>query len=119
MKSVFLIVILLVFAAASTWSQNGDHAIEPAMISAPRPIFPDEARAHHLAGCGIYQLEIDPKTGGALKVQIIQTAGHPLLNRAAMNGLMLWRARPGGVRVVKLPICFEFKLGQPIVTYGN
>jgi hypothetical protein len=68
---------------------------------------------------GIYQLEIDPKTGGALKVQIIQSAGHPLLNRAAMNGLMLWRARPGGVRIVKLPICFEFKSGQPIVTYGN
>jgi hypothetical protein len=51
---------LLVFAAASTWSQNGDHAIEAAMISAPPPIFPDEARARHLAGCGIYQLEIDP-----------------------------------------------------------
>jgi outer membrane biosynthesis protein TonB len=103
----------------SVHAQTGDSAIKAAMISAPRPQFPAEASTRHVAGCGLYQIDIDPKTGAPLKVEIIQSAGHPTLNRAAVNGLMLWRARPGGVRIVKLPVCFEFKSGQPIVTYGN
>jgi outer membrane biosynthesis protein TonB len=111
--------IAAMIIAVSVHAQTAESAIKAAMISAPRPQFPAEATARHVAGCGLYQIDIGPKTGAPLKIEIIQNAGHPALNRAAVNGLMLWRARPGGVRAVKLPVCFEFKSGKPIVTYGN
>ena len=89
------------------------------MIVAPRPQYPEEARARHITGCGLYQIDLDPKTGVALKVEVLKSAGLPLLNNAAANAFILWRVRPGGASAVKIPVCFELHSGKPVVKYGS
>src|SRR5262249_59179550 len=84
--------VLLAIGSAS--AQTSDSALKALMISAPRPEYPEEARVRHVTGCGIYQVEFDSKTGVPQKVSAIQSAGIPLLNRAATTALMQWRAKP-------------------------
>jgi len=119
MMRAFFVSVCVVTMVLSASAQSGEATLKAAMISAPRPDYPEEASVRHVAGCGLYQLDIDAKTGVPSRVDVLQSAGHPLLNRAAINGLMRWRAKPGGVRVVKIPVCFELRTGKPIVTYGS
>jgi len=119
MKRTLLVTFCIVITAMSAPAQSSDAALKAAMISAPRPDYPEEASNRHAAGCGLYQIDIDSKTGAVSKVDVLKSAGHPSLNRAAVDGLMRWRAKPGGVRIVKLPVCFELRAGKPTVTYGT
>jgi TonB family protein len=119
MKRALLVWVCVVIMIVSGSAQSGEATLNAAIISAPRPDYPEQASVRHVAGCGLYQIDIDAKTGVPLRVEILQSAAHPLLNRAAVSGLMRWRAKPGGVRVVKIPVCFELRAGKPVVTYGN
>jgi TonB family protein len=119
MKRALLVSVCVVTIIVSASAQSGEATLKAAMISTPRPDYPEEASVRHVAGCGLYQIDIDAKTGVALRVDILQSSGHPLLNRAVINGPMRWRAKPGGLRVVKIPVCFELRAGKPLVTYGN
>jgi TonB family protein len=115
MKRTLLITFCIVITTLSAPAQSSDAAL----ISAPRPDYPEEASTRHVFGCGLYQIDIDFKTGAVSKVEVLKSAGHPLLNRAAVDGLLRWRAKAGGVRFVKLPVCFEPRAGKPTVTYGT
>jgi TonB family protein len=119
MQPAPLVFICILVAIVSAFAQSDEAISKAAIISAPRPDYPEEASVRHVAGCGVYQINVDAKTGVPLKVDVLQSAGHPPLNRAAVNGLMRWRAKPGGVRVLKIPVCFELRAGKPTVTYGN
>jgi len=64
---------------------------------APKPEYPEEARQRHLGGGGVYQINVDRKTGLVISVQIVRSAGHPLFNSAAIAAFRQWRFKPGTV----------------------
>jgi TonB family protein len=64
---------------------------------APKPEYPEEARQRHIGGGGVYQINVDRKTGLVISVQIVRSAGHPLFNNAAIAAFQQWRFKPGTV----------------------
>jgi TonB family protein len=74
-------------------------------IRAPTPKYP--YGTYHLKGRAIVQLKLDRKTGQVLSVALLQSTGQPLLDRAALEALRKWRARPG-VKLdhVEIPVVF-------------
>jgi TonB family protein len=84
-------------------SRNG----ESDNLATPKPEYPIEARRRHLTGKGIYQLTISENTGEVLSVDVITSAGYPILDRAAVKTLKLWKFRPHAVTRAKVPITFS------------
>lgn len=75
-------------------------------ISVPAPEYPLEARRRHLSGMGVFELEISD-AGEVSSVTTIRSTGHPILDRAAVKTLKLWRFRPHIFSRVKVPMTFS------------
>lgn len=75
-------------------------------LSAPRPDYPYEARAHHVTGSGAVLLEIDPVSGGVLNERMIESTGSPILDNSAMSAFRRWRFRNGTPTPVRIPFTF-------------
>jgi TonB family protein len=75
-------------------------------LNAPRPIYPYEARAHHITGSGLAVLQVDPASGAVTSATMAQTTGSPLLDRAAINAFEHWRFKRGTQPTVRIPITF-------------
>ena len=84
-----------------------DEQVKKATISMPKPDYPLEARRRHLTGRGIYQLTISDNTGEVLSVEIITSAGYPILDRSAVKTLKVWKFRAHAVTRAKVPITFS------------
>jgi TonB family protein len=84
-----------------------DEEMAKATIARPKPEYPSEARRRHLTGKGIYQLTISEGTGEVLSVDVFKSAGYPILDRAAVKALKLWKFRPHAVTRAKVPITFS------------
>src|SRR6516164_2532508 len=68
------------------------HATEYAVFT-PRPKYPEEARARHLTGSGLFALHI--RTDGSVeRVDTIQSIGYPILDDAATTAFRQWRFHP-------------------------
>ena len=71
---------------------------------APRPTYPDEARAGHLTGSGIFALYIR-RGGGINHIDTIQSIGHRILDDAATSAFRQWRFHPKkSAWVLRIPI---------------
>ena len=73
---------------------------------APRPDKLPEAAREHLAGSGLFVINVDMATGKVKSVQIEKSTGHALLDRSAIQTFQKFRFRPGTVRRVVAPISF-------------
>jgi periplasmic protein TonB len=83
-------------------------------ISHPTPEYPIQARRRHLTGTGIYELRVED-SGEVSSVTVLSSAGYPILDDAAIEGLKRWRFRPHTTLVrAKVPITFSMprKLSQ-------
>jgi protein TonB len=77
------------------------------MLSHPTPGYPAKARARHLSGTGVYELQVE-ETGEVSSVTVISSTGYPILDSAAIKTLKQWRFRPHTTLVrVKVPITFS------------
>jgi protein TonB len=77
-------------------------------IKSPRPEYPLKARKHHWVGVGWYLMHVDEPSGAVTSVQILQSTGHTILDRAAVDALKRWRFVPNqGLKKVKTPITFS------------
>jgi TonB family protein len=98
-------------ATASTnavrWDSQNSAAIARLMINAPRPEYPVEARARHITGYGVYDIWFRPKNGVVTRIDIVRSTGSKLLDQAALRAFRQWRARPGVVSRMKVPITFS------------
>ena len=82
-------------------------------INAPRPEYPPEAREHHWVGVGWFAMHLDEPTGVVTSVDILQSTGHEILDRACVDALKRWRFAPhSGLKTVKTPITFTRQVNQ-------
>lgn len=59
-------------------------------VSAPRPYYPSEAVRLDLRGRGIFRLHADLRNGVVKKVEIEQSTGKPILDKAAVDAFQKW-----------------------------
>ena len=81
-------------------------SIKPALISAPRPEYPYEARRSHLTGAGVALVTVDPTSGFTLDARMEQSTGDPILDRAAVSAFKRWRFKAGAPSKVRIPVIF-------------
>lgn len=72
------------------------------MIYKPEPQYPAEARRLKLRGSGIYLLRVQISAGRVKKVTVLQSAGSPVLDAAAIDALKQWRFKPGALPPIKV-----------------
>jgi hypothetical protein len=107
MKRALLVWVCVVIMIVSGSAQSGEATLNAAIISAPRPDYPEQASVRHVAGCGLYQIDIDAKTGVPLRVEILQSAAHPVAKPRgskrshAMARQAWWRARCEDPRLLR------------------
>ena len=79
-----------------------------AVIFAPQPEYPLEARKKHLKGDGMLLLHIDMPSGNVTSVDVEKSTGHKILDDAAVRSFLRWRFRPGTYEKVWVPIHYTF-----------
>ncbi len=72
---------------------------------APAPRLPDAAIRQRLTGTGVYAIDVD--AGGQIgDVRVVRSAGHKILDDAAVEALRKWIFRPRTVYKLTLSITF-------------
>jgi len=79
-----------------------------AVIFAPQPEYPLEARKKHLKGDGMLLLHIDMPSGNVTSVDVEKSTGHKILDDAAVRSFLRWRFRAGTYTKVRVPIHYTF-----------
>ena len=83
----------------------------PEAVYTPAPVYRPEWAKQGLAGKGMVQVTIDPKTGSVTGAKMIESTGNQLLDGAALQAYSQWRFKPGSVSQLRIPI--EFRKGPP------
>jgi TonB family protein len=99
------------FCANDTRQAGGE---KPFAIYAPKPQYPLEAKAEHIAGAGVAILAVNPNTGWVKEAGMEVSTGSPILDEAALAAFRRWRFEPGSVSKVRVPI--RFIMGGAVVT---
>jgi periplasmic protein TonB len=81
-------------------------SVQSLMVAMPHPEYPVEARAKHLTGHGVYDVIVRTETGVVTRVVILRSSGSSLLDDAAVKALSRWRAKPGKMSHIKVPVNF-------------
>jgi protein TonB len=76
-------------------------------ISHPTPKYPTEARRKQITGKGFYHLHVSYETGEVTSVDILTSAGHPMLDDSALATLKHWKFKPHTIIGLKVPITFS------------
>lgn len=85
---------------------------EPNYLKNPEPDYPATARRRHEQGLVLLIVKVSAE-GRALRIDLKQTSGHPLLDEAAMKAVRDWEfvpARVGPLAVdskIEVPVCFK------------
>jgi TonB family protein len=75
-------------------------------LTGPSPQVPAEAVKQHLTGKGTYLLHFDQTTGTVTDVTVVQSAGSPLLDEAAITAFRQWHEDPNCAKEVTMTITF-------------
>lgn len=105
---VVLVLVVISFAALipARADKKEDQEAVRALVYAPRPDYPYEARALHLEGSGKFEVLVDQSTGAVREVLVVRTTGYQLLDDAAVIALRKWRMKPHTFKVFYVPINF-------------
>jgi TonB family protein len=82
-------------------------ALQQAIIAAPKPVYPIDARRNRKVGKGLFGLIVDKPTGKVTAVRVVVSTGHGILDNAAREALMKWQFKPGIVNKTLVPITFS------------
>jgi protein TonB len=95
-------------------SKTATTQAQPAYLSNPAPVYPENARRLGQEGTVLLIVVVNPK-GFPLSVELKESSGYPLLDRAAANGVKKWKFHPGYLgsmpvtSIVEIPIRFQLK----------
>ncbi len=76
-------------------------------LYSPAPKYPAAARAKGLEGKGLFRLVLNQDTGEVLRVEILKSTGHNILDQAATEAYRRWRFKPGQFTAVEIPTNFS------------
>lgn len=100
-------------SAAAASSARGIHGqaltesqMKGAILSMTHPDYPIEARRARIAGSGVFEMRIDPKTGSVKGVLVVQSTGSQILDWAVVRAFSRWRFKPRVVTAVWSPVIF-------------
>jgi TonB family protein len=82
-------------------------------LTGPSPQAPDEAVKQHLTGKGAYLLHFDQTTGTVTDVTVVQSAGSPLLDEAAIAAFRQWHEDPNCAKEATVTMTFAAAGAQP------
>src|SRR5205085_472529 len=103
---VFFGVTSFIFAQSPTPSPSKREAV----LFAPKPAFPAEARHRHAAGSGLFALHVRPD-GTVERVETLKSIGDASLDQAAIDAFRRWRFRHQDKnRVARIPITYGYGL---------
>ena len=80
-------------------------------VSAPRPVYPYEARRSKQTGSGRFVITFDD-SGSPTDVSAAQSTGSPILDQTSINTFMRWRCKPGTYHKVAVPITYTLSGAQ-------
>ena len=75
-------------------------------VYAPRPPYPELARAQGITGSGVIIVTVDPSSGAVTTTRMQVSTGHRFLDDVALAAFRKWRFKPGSVSKVRIPITF-------------
>ena len=112
-KMIAIAVASLSFAIASARAAE-PMAVEEAvqrhlLIRYPTPLYPYEGRRQKLEGSGLFELKFDYETGHLREVHIVHSTRKPILDKAVVETLKLWRAKPKSVHSILLPVTLTLR----------
>jgi TonB family protein len=109
-NTAIITVVALLMTALSALAADADVTVPPEarvlMLMMPRPKYPYEARARHIIGRGMYDIRMDTKSGLVTRVVVVQSTGSKVLDEAAVDAFSKWRARPGKISHIRVPVNF-------------
>jgi TonB family protein len=109
-NTIIITAVTLLMTALSVLGADADVTVPPEaralMLAMPRPKYPYEARARHITGQGMYEILMDTKSGMVTRVVVVQSTGSKVLDEAAVNAFSRWRARPGKISRIRVPVNF-------------
>jgi len=110
-RSGLSVAVASLLIAANPWLLAAQpHVVLPTvqslMVTMPAPEYPAEARAKHISGAGVFDVIVRTETGVVTDVKILRSTGSQLLDNAAVKALSRWRARPGKISHIKVPVNF-------------
>jgi periplasmic protein TonB len=114
------LLLILPLALASTVAAAPKPAAEAPrarMLAVPKPVYPPEAVRQRVEGAGQFRIDMDFATGKPTRVVVVKSTGSVLLDNAAVAALRQWRAAPGTIKVINLPLVFRVSRGQPSVQF--
>jgi TonB family protein len=76
------------------------HQATQALVSAPKPEYPFEARAAHITGSGIFIIVVHANNGQVAAVRVMRSTGYKILDQAAMRAFSQWRFKPGALKPI-------------------
>ena len=76
------------------------------LVAAPVVTKSLEASRRHLAGQGLFVVDVDTPSGRVNYVRVVESTGQPLLDLSAIRGLRKWRWKPHMAATVLVPIRF-------------
>lgn len=122
--AVFVSLLLLPCAYAVPQTRGpmvSEEETRNAVISAPRPEYPYEARRRWLSGSGVAVLEVDTASGRVTRAYMERSTGSSILDNEATDTFERWRFRPGAIECcVRVPITFAIaRGGRMITTYAK
>jgi TonB family protein len=109
-----LLRITLLAAALAITSARGDEKPEALALPAPRPVKLPEASRLHLAGSGVFVIQVNRASGKVTSIELEKSTGHKLLDSSAIHAFQQWRCKPGQFRGSK---CLSHLLLLKIARY--
>jgi protein TonB len=91
---------------------GNDHTSDPAFDSNPPILYPSEAVRDAIEGTVLLRIRIGPD-GKVIAVELVQSSGSSILDRAAIEGVRKWHGQPGQISghaieaAALLPIVFR------------
>jgi len=80
-------------------------------VIAPLPVYPYQAKHHHIAGDGVCVMTVDTASGKVTDATMKQSSGNAILDKSTTDAFRQWRFKPRTVSRVRVPISYKPALG--------
>jgi len=75
-------------------------------INAPVPVYPYQAKRHHITGDGVCIVTVDAASGKVTDATMEQSTGNAILDKSTIEAFRQWRFKPGTVSRVRVPVTY-------------